>query len=51
MAEAVKEKVAASGVFSDPVVTEIAPATTFYSAEDYHQDSYIKNPASYNPIA
>ena len=33
--------------FDRPVVTELAPATTFYDAEDYHQDYYLKNPIRY----
>ncbi len=32
-----KEKLAKSGRFSKPVVTQIVPAVTFYEAEDYHQ--------------
>jgi methionine-S-sulfoxide reductase len=33
--------------FGKPIVTEIRPALEFYSAEDYHQDYYIKNPIRY----
>ena len=33
--------------FSDPIKVEITPATTFYPAEDYHQDYYQKNPIRY----
>ncbi len=33
--------------FAAPVVTEILAATTFYAAEDYHQDYYKKNPVRY----
>jgi peptide-methionine (S)-S-oxide reductase len=32
-----KDALARSGRFSKPVVTQIVPATTFYEAEDYHQ--------------
>lgn len=46
-AEASKQKLARTGAFGKPIVTEILPATTFYRAEDYHQDYYKKNPIRY----
>jgi peptide-methionine (S)-S-oxide reductase len=33
--------------FKQPIQTEITAATTFYKAEDYHQDYYKKNPVRY----
>ncbi|HUY28165.1 MAG TPA: peptide-methionine (S)-S-oxide reductase MsrA [Candidatus Binataceae bacterium] len=33
--------------FKDPIVTQIVPATTFWPAEDYHQDYALKNPDRY----
>ena len=36
-----KEK--ATQLWDDPIVTEVTAATTFYPAEDYHQDYYKNN--------
>jgi len=33
--------------FPEPIVTEITAASTFYPAEEYHQDYYKKNPRRY----
>ncbi len=33
--------------WKDPVVTTLEPLTTFYKAEDYHQDYLVKNPGGY----
>ena len=34
--------------FPQPIVTQLVQATTFYQAEEYHQDYYKKNPVRYN---
>jgi len=47
LAEASKQALADSGRFEQPIVTEIVDASTFYPAEDYHQDYYEKNPVRY----
>ena len=48
LAEKSKADLAASGRFSQPIVTEIIPATTFTKAEEYHQDYHSKNPTRYS---
>lgn len=47
VAEASKSALERTKPFKAPIVTEIAPATTFYPAEEYHQDYYRKNPIRY----
>lgn len=47
IAERVRTRVSRSGRWKRPIVTEIVPATEFYSAEDYHQRYLLKNPGGY----
>jgi peptide methionine sulfoxide reductase msrA/msrB len=47
LAEKSKKLLDASGRYKKPIVTEIRKATTFYRAEEYHQDYYMKNPIRY----
>jgi peptide-methionine (S)-S-oxide reductase len=44
LAEKWKKELNDAHAFAAPIVTEIAPATTFYKAEDYHQNYYGLNP-------
>jgi methionine-S-sulfoxide reductase len=46
-AEESKARLAKSGKFDKPIVTEITQASTFYPAEDYHQEYYKKNAGHY----
>jgi methionine-S-sulfoxide reductase len=48
IAEQVRAEVGSSGKWPRKIVTEIAPATTFYAAEDYHQDYLEKHPDGYS---
>ncbi len=41
-AERSKQLLAASGLYRDPLVTEIVAAETFWRAEDYHQQYLLK---------
>ena len=47
-AEAAIAAIAAEGIWNQPVVTEVVPETTFYVAEDYHQE-YFARTGSANP--
>ena len=46
-ATASKAALEKSKPFRQPIVTEIVMAGTFYPAEEYHQDYYLKNPVRY----
>jgi peptide-methionine (S)-S-oxide reductase len=43
-AEAVRDEIEAAAIWSAPIVTELAPFTAFYPAEDHHQDYFTRNP-------
>lgn len=44
IAESSKKKAEQEKLYKDPIVTKIEPFTNFYSAEEYHQDYFDKNP-------
>lgn len=46
-AEESRQAIEQTKPFREQIVTQIAPATTFYPAEDYHQDFYKRNPIRY----
>ncbi len=44
VAQAVMAEMAASGVYSRPLVTEVVPLLNYWAAEDCHQDFFARNP-------
>ncbi|MBU0570693.1 MAG: peptide-methionine (S)-S-oxide reductase MsrA [Candidatus Omnitrophica bacterium] len=48
MAEASKKEIEESGQFDKTIATKILKASTFYNAEEYHQNYYKKCPIKYN---
>lgn len=44
VAEQVIAEMTAAGIWRNPIVTEVTEATTFYPAEDYHQEYFANNP-------
>jgi methionine-S-sulfoxide reductase len=48
IAQASKDALAASGLLTAEIATQLTPWSRFYAAEDYHQDYYLKNPVRYN---
>jgi peptide-methionine (S)-S-oxide reductase len=46
-AESLIAEMNASKRWPGPIITEVAPASDFWSAEDYHQDYLRKNPGGY----
>lgn len=47
IANQAKQALATSGQFTKPIVTVIRPSETFYKAEEYHQDYYLKEKEHY----
>jgi len=47
LAEKSKEFLQKSGIFREPIVTEIKEFKKFFKAEEYHQNFYKKNPIRY----
>ena len=46
-AERVIARLEAAGTWMRPITTTVEPASTWYSAEEYHQDYLQKNPGGY----
>ena len=46
IAEETIRRIEAEGLYRDPLVTEVTPASAFWVAEAYHQDYFVNNPRS-----
>jgi peptide-methionine (S)-S-oxide reductase len=44
VADQVITEIGAAGIWDSPIVTEVAPLTAFYVAEEYHQEYFRRNP-------
>jgi peptide-methionine (S)-S-oxide reductase len=44
IAESSKERTQKTGLWDDPIVTEISPLINYYKAENYHQNYFNNNP-------
>jgi peptide-methionine (S)-S-oxide reductase len=44
IAEETIAEIERSGLWAQPIVTEVAPLATFYKAEEYHQNYFERNP-------
>jgi peptide-methionine (S)-S-oxide reductase len=44
VAEQVIQEIESAGIWDGPIVTEVAPFSAFYVAEDYHQEYFERNP-------
>ncbi len=44
VAQGVIAEMVASGVYRQPIVTEVLPVANYWPAEDYHQDFFARNP-------
>jgi peptide-methionine (S)-S-oxide reductase len=44
VAQSLIAEMAASGVYREPIVTEVLPLANYWPAEDYHQDFFERNP-------
>ena len=44
VAEQTLGEIAQAGLYRNAIVTEVAPVSTYYPAEDYHQEYFARNP-------